>query len=71
MSRLATAAMSKPPTRRLGKSGPLVPAMGFRVMGLSGFYGQVESDEERFKVLDGAHELGKIFWDSADICMDF
>ncbi|PVH72082.1 Aldo/keto reductase [Cadophora sp. DSE1049] len=37
------------PRRRLGKSGPEVPALGFGLMGLSAFYGKPESDEERFK----------------------
>ena len=33
--------------------------------GISSFYGAVGSDEERFKVLDRAFELGDTFWDSA------
>ena len=36
--------------------------------GLSAFYGKPEADEERFKVLDRAYELGETNWDSADIC---
>ena len=39
-------------------------------MGLSGFYGKVESDEDRFKILDKLYDLGGTFWDSADIYMD-
>lgn len=39
-------------------------------MGLSAFYGALESDEERFKVLDRAYELGQNFWDSADVYGD-
>ena len=39
-------------------------------MGLSAFYGSAESDEERFKILDKAYEMGETFWDSADIYMD-
>jgi aryl-alcohol dehydrogenase-like predicted oxidoreductase len=52
------------PTRRIGSDGPTVPAIGFGLMGLSSFYGSVDSDEERFKVLDRALELGQTFWDS-------
>ena len=36
-------------------------------MGLSAFYGDVESDEERFKVLDAAYDAGERNWDSADM----
>ena len=57
-------------TRQLGKDGPQVSALGFGAMGLSGFYGQVEADEERFKLLDRAYELGQTYWDSADAYMD-
>lgn len=39
-------------------------------MGLSAFYGEAESDEARFKVLDRALELGETFWDSADMYAD-
>jgi aryl-alcohol dehydrogenase-like predicted oxidoreductase len=58
------------PTRKLGKNGPQIPAIGFGLMGLSAFYGQAESDEARFKVLDRAYELGETFWDSADMYGD-
>lgn len=40
--------------------------------GLSAFYGKVDTDEERFKVLDRAYELGETHWDStylAPICL--
>ncbi|KAI1097472.1 Aldo/keto reductase-like protein [Jackrogersella minutella] len=53
------------PTRQLGKAGPGVPSIGFGMMGLSVAYGKVPSDEERFKVLDRAWELGATFWDTA------
>ena len=53
------------PTRQLGKNGPQVTALGFGLMGLSAFYGATESDEDRFKVLDRAYELGETNWDSA------
>jgi aryl-alcohol dehydrogenase-like predicted oxidoreductase len=37
-------------------------------MGLSSGYGSVGSNEERFKILDRALELGSTFWDSSDVC---
>ena len=58
-------------TRRIGSQGPVVPAIGFGLMGLSTFYGSVDSDEERFKLLDKALEIGQTFWDSewtAELC---
>ena len=58
------------PTRPLGRNGPQVTALGFGAMGLSAFYGATEPDEQRFTVLDRAHELGQTFWDSADVYMD-
>lgn len=61
---------TKIPLRQLGKNGPQVAALGFGAMGLSAFYGKVESDEERFKVLDKAYELGLTNWDSSDAYMD-
>ncbi|UJR06818.1 hypothetical protein I4U23_011106 [Adineta vaga] len=56
--------------RRLGKNGPQVSSIGFGAMGLSAFYGTPASDEERFKVLDRAIELGCTYFDSADIYGD-
>ncbi|KAK6955138.1 hypothetical protein Daesc_002769 [Daldinia eschscholtzii] len=53
------------PAGQLGKDGPLVPRLGFGLMGLSVGTGEVAPDEERFKVLDRAWELGEVFWDSA------
>ena len=58
------------PKRQLGRDGPMVTAQGFGLMGLSTFYGKVDSDEERFKILDRAYELGETFWDSADMYGD-
>jgi hypothetical protein len=53
--------------RILGRSGPLVPALGLGLMGLSvGVYGTPPSDEERFKFLDYAAELGATFWDTSE-----
>lgn len=37
---------------------------------MSAWYGDFPSDEERFAILDRAHELGETFWDSADIYQD-
>lgn len=54
-------------TRQLGRNGPFVPALGFGLMGLShGTYGTIPSDAEAFAILDRAHELGNMFWDSAE-----
>ncbi|KAJ6622484.1 Aldo/keto reductase [Mycena sp. CBHHK59/15] len=36
-------------------------------MGILSHYEAVESDDERFKVLDSAHQLGCTFWDTADL----
>lgn len=53
--------------RQLGKDGPMLPAVSFGCMNMSlPFYGTIEGDEERFKVLDRAVELGATFWDSAE-----
>jgi hypothetical protein len=40
-------------TRKIGTS--TFPAIGFGAMGISTFYGPVESDEERFKVRAPKH----------------
>ncbi|CAF1378215.1 unnamed protein product [Didymodactylos carnosus] len=62
--------MASMPTRQLGKNGPRVSAIGFGAMGLSAFYGTTATDEERFKVIDRAIELGSTYIDSADIYGD-
>jgi aryl-alcohol dehydrogenase-like predicted oxidoreductase len=54
------------PQRQLGRDGPFIPAIGLGLMGMSMFYGTPPSDEERFKVLDRALELGATHWDSAE-----
>jgi len=58
------------PTRQLGKNGPQVVALGLGTMGLSSAYGKAPPDEERFKLLDKAYELGATNWDSADMYGD-
>ncbi|KAJ7080948.1 NADP-dependent oxidoreductase domain-containing protein [Mycena belliarum] len=57
------------PTRKLGQA-PAVSEIGFGAMGISAFYGAIESDEERFKVLDAAYESGCRHWDTAHLYMD-
>ncbi|KAI0517896.1 Aldo/keto reductase-like protein [Xylaria bambusicola] len=54
------------PTQQLGRNGPHVPRIGFGLMELSTGYVETSlSDEERFKVLDRAWEIGATFWDTA------
>ena len=38
------------PTRTIGKDNTSVSAIGFGAMGISAYYGDTESDEERLKV---------------------
>jgi aryl-alcohol dehydrogenase-like predicted oxidoreductase len=54
------------PTRKLGKYGPVVPALGLGLMGMGMLYGVPPSDEERFKVLDRALEIGATHWDTSE-----
>lgn len=61
---------SKLPTRKLGKNGPQVTAIGYGLMGLSAFYGKPKPDEERFAILDKLYEDGELNWDSADMYKD-
>jgi aryl-alcohol dehydrogenase-like predicted oxidoreductase len=58
------------PTRKLGKNGPEVAALGLGLMGISAFYGAPQPDSERLAFLDRAYELGATNWDSADIYAD-
>lgn len=54
------------PQHQLGKDGPMIPALGLGLMGLSVAYGEVPDDKERFKLLDRAVELGATNWDSSE-----
>jgi len=70
---------SRYPTRALGKTGEHVSAsnpplfhinwssVGFGAMGMSAFYGRTPSDEENFKVLSAAADMGVTFWDTANV----
>jgi aryl-alcohol dehydrogenase-like predicted oxidoreductase len=53
-----------------GKNGPLVTSLGLGAMGLSAFYGKIDNDSERFKILDRAYDLGFRHWDTADMYGD-
>ncbi len=53
-------------TRQLGKSGPMVSAIGLGCMSMSEFYGARNEDASR-ACLDRALELGVTFLDTADI----
>ncbi|WP_223838554.1 aldo/keto reductase [Saccharopolyspora pogona] len=59
--------MSQPslPRRRLGRSGPLVSAIGYGAMGLSGVYGAAD-DAESARLLNQLLDLGVDFLDTAD-----
>ena len=63
-------ATTKVSTRKLGKYGPEVSALGYGCMGLSTFYGKPRPDEERLKFLDHIYAAGETHWDSADIYGD-
>lgn len=58
------------PTRRMGKNGPGVAAMGFGAMSLGFGPGPILPDEERLAVLDRAWEIGATNWDTADVYGD-
>jgi aryl-alcohol dehydrogenase-like predicted oxidoreductase len=52
-------------TRRLGKGGPVVPALGLGCMGMSDFYGK-GTEDECIRVIHRALDLGCSFLDTSD-----
>ncbi|ATE74344.1 aldo/keto reductase [Lysobacter capsici] len=58
--------MTTLPTRRLGRNGPTVSALGLGCMGMSFAYGAAD-ETESLATLDRALELGVSFLDTADI----
>ncbi|CAF1337446.1 unnamed protein product [Adineta steineri] len=63
--------MAKIPTRQLGKNGPQISAIGFGLMTIAGNNPEKPAtDEEQFKILDRAIELGCTYFDTADIYDD-
>lgn len=61
-----TTAPTPLPTRRLGRGGPAVSALGLGCMGMSFAYGAAD-ETESLATLDRALELGVNFLDTADI----
>ncbi|KAG6908320.1 hypothetical protein DXG01_005296 [Tephrocybe rancida] len=54
------------PTRRLGKNGPTVSAIGLGAMGMGAFYGRSD-DKESIETLTYAANRGMTFWDTSDV----
>ncbi|MFY8164084.1 MAG: aldo/keto reductase [Brevundimonas sp.] len=54
-------------TRRLGKAGPDVSAIGLGCMGMAAFYGQPSDETQATAVIHRALELGVTFLDTAEM----
>ncbi len=54
-------------TRRLGKAGPEVSAIGLGCMGMAAFYGQASDETQATAVIHRALELGVTFFDTAEM----
>ena len=54
-------------TRRLGKAGPEVSAIGLGCMGMAAFYGQPSDETQATTVIHRAQELGVTFLDTAEM----
>jgi aryl-alcohol dehydrogenase-like predicted oxidoreductase len=55
------------PTRKLGRQGPEVSALGLGCMGMSYGYGPAEDKHEMIKVIRAAVERGATFFDTAEV----
>lgn len=54
-------------TRRLGKAGPEVSAIGLGCMGMAAFYGQASDEGQSTAVIHRALDLGVTFFDTAEM----
>ncbi len=54
-------------TRKLGKNGPEVSAIGLGCMGMAAFYGQASSEEQAAEVIHRALDLGVTLFDTAEM----
>ena len=54
-------------TRKLGRSGPEVSAIGLGCMGMAAFYGQASDETQATAVIHRALELGVTFLDTAEM----